>query len=178
MNRRYQKRREAEDAGYRSGFEKAMAELLSSHGITFSYETGTIAYASPVRGADCGACGSKRVQKHRKYLPDFRVGRIVLETKGKFTSADRTKFLAIKASNPTVDLRLVFQRDNKLRRNSESHYSDWAKAHGFKYHVGLKLPAKWVRELKKAGAPPKDDGSWRDKNVTKRDKSNGDPPYP
>jgi hypothetical protein len=156
VNRRYQKRREAEDAGYRSGFEKEMAELLSKAKISFSYETGTIKYTSPVRGGLCLSCGTNKVGKGRSYLPDFRIGGIIIETKGKFSSADRTKFLAIKASNPTIDLRLVFQRDNKLRRNSETHYSDWAKAHGFTYHVGLKLPPKWLKELKRESKATKD----------------------
>ncbi len=142
-------------APYRSKLEADMAKFLSSKSIPFDYETGTIKFVAPIRGGRCNACSSKDVGKLRTYLPDFRVGPIVIETKGRLTSAERTKFIAIKQSNPTVDIRLVFQTDNRIRRNSEIYYSDWAKNNGFQWHVGTRLPAKWVRELKKASKPDK-----------------------
>ncbi len=150
MNHGSKKRYEAKIAGFRSGFEAEMAGVLGKRGIVFKYEDGTIKYDAPVRGGRCNSCGSKLVVKGRVYVPDFRIGPIVLETKGKLDGPGRTKLLAIKASNPTLDLRLVFQRDNRIRRGSTTKYSEWARSHGFKFHVGTKLPIRWIRELRKA----------------------------
>lgn len=150
MSRSSRKRQDAKASGYRSGFEKEMADVLGVKGITFKYEARTVDYVSPVRGGVCLKCSASSTGKRRKYLADFSIGGIILETKGKLDSPGRTKLIAIKKSNPELDIRLVFQRNNRIRRNSPVHYTDWAKANGFKHCVGTKLPAKWVRDLRLA----------------------------
>lgn len=157
MNQKYPRSPSENKHGkYRSGLEKDMAEFLGRRTIKFDYETGPVPYLSKIRSGQCILCGSKQVAKRRTYLPDFRVGSIILETKGKLTSAERTKFIDIKQSNPELDLRLVFQRDNRIRKGSDIYYSDWAKSHGFKWCIGTKLPPKWVKELKKEALSAKD----------------------
>lgn len=179
MSQRSRKRSER-NAPYRSGFEADMAEFLSKRGIKFEYESHKVKYTAPVQSGVCLDCTSKRVGKVRRYTPDFTVGTIILETKGKLTSSERTKFIAIKKSNPGIDLRLVFQRDNKLRRDSTQHYSDWASANGFKYIIGVKLPAKWVRELRQQPIRQQHAGlkepEWEGEPKARSGKTNGDPP--
>lgn len=73
---------------------------------------------------------------------------ILIEFKGRFTGADRTKMLRIKEQHPGLDLRIVFQQNQRLYKGSPNYYVDWAKKHGFKYHIGISLPKEWIEELK------------------------------
>ena len=57
------------------------------------------------------------------YKPDWILpNNIVVEIKGRFTSTDRTKHLAIKQEHPDVDVRFVFDQDNKLSKTSATRY--------------------------------------------------------
>ena len=114
---------------FKSRFEQQFALLLKKLGVEYSYEKGVVSY---VLRCD--------------YKPDFRVGDIIIETKGLFDSADRRKHLAIKEQNPDVDIRFVFLRDNRITKTSKTRYSDWCEKHGFKYHVGLGVPEAWLFE--------------------------------
>jgi len=132
---------------YRSKLEEKMAAFLNKRKIKFKYEDGKIPYYVNVRGGKCGACGSvKGILKKRYYVPDFKVGAIVLETKGRLTSAERTKFIAITEVYPS--LVLVFQRDNAIRKGRTTTYSEWANENGILNHVGTDLPPKLVAKLK------------------------------
>lgn len=75
-------------------------------------------------------------------LPDGR--RIFIEIKGWFRPEDRTKMIAAKAFNPDLDIRIVFAKDNPLRKGSKSHNSDWCRKHGFEYAVG-EVPREWFQ---------------------------------
>ncbi|CVI61053.1 endodeoxyribonuclease [Agrobacterium leguminum] len=76
------------------------------------------------------------------YTPDFinpSTGQI-FETKGRFTSADRSKHLAIKSQHPELDITLVFQRpQNKIRKGSKTSYADWCDKYGIKWMDGSKI---------------------------------------
>lgn len=134
---------------YRSKLEQKMADFLKKKKIAFKYEDGKYPYYVSVRGGKCGVCGSvKGILKKRYYVPDFTVGAIVLETKGRLTSAERTKFLAIEQAYRHMVV-LVFQRDNYIRKGSTTTYSEWAKDNGIRCHVGVELPKSLVAELKK-----------------------------
>ena len=128
--------RQLKDGEYRSGFERRFASYLVSQGICFDYERDKIPYIVP--------------PKERKYLVDFTTCGIYIETKGRLTSADRKKYLQVKESNPDIDLRFVFQKDNRIYKGSKTYYSDWAEKNGFKYHVGCSLPDEWLEEIKQA----------------------------
>lgn len=84
------------------------------------------------------------LDKH--YIPDFSVGpsgdplRIIFEAKGRFTSFDRSKMLAVKAAHPDRDIRMVFMRDNFLYKGSKTRYTEWARNNGFKATVFPELP--------------------------------------
>lgn len=86
----------------------------------------------------------------RKYKPDFALrvpsGKtIYLEVKGYLRPEDRMKMVAVKRSNPTLDIRFVFGRDNKLYKGSSTTYSQWAEKNGFKWTVEH-IPSEWYKE--------------------------------
>jgi hypothetical protein len=129
--RRSNTRKEAQAAGYRSGFEYTVARSLTERGVEFEYEPK-------------GAIIEYKVDEVRRYLPDFVVGGTRIECKGRLTAADRKKLLLVKKQNPKLDLRLLFQFDNKLSTRSKTRYSAWAEKNGFKWAVGS-VPREWLR---------------------------------
>jgi hypothetical protein len=85
----------------------------------------------------------------RKYIPDFRLPNgILVEAKGRFTSADRTKMLRVQLENPHYDIRFLFQRaDMKLTKSPNSlTYWQWAEKHGFEWAQGETIPLDWWKE--------------------------------
>ena len=122
-------RKKAKAAGFRSGFEQAVARQLDAAGQAYEYE--------PKDGK------IKFVPKERTYLPDFVLPNgVIIEVKGRFTGADRAKHLLIKAQHPELDVRFVFQYDNKLTKVSKTRYSDWCEKHGFGYCF-VTIPECW-----------------------------------
>ncbi len=117
----------------RSRLEKTVADDLTERGVKYLYEKDKVPYIVPE---------SKHV-----YTPDFklRCRKWVIEAKGVLDADTRKKMLHVKASNPELDIRFVFQRDNVLRKGSKTKYSDWAVQHGFKYAIG-KVPQEWLDE--------------------------------
>lgn len=131
--RRSRKRRDAKAAGFRSGFEQDVATQATAEGISYKYESVVIRY----QGAP------------RRYKPDFKLKNgIIVECKGRFTPADRTKHLLIQEQHPDLDIRFVFQADNKLSPASETRYSEWCEQHGFQYAFGA-IPKEWASEPSK-----------------------------
>tara|TARA_S200002703_G_scaffold24130_1_gene20967 strand:+ start:3495 stop:3842 length:348 start_codon:yes stop_codon:yes gene_type:complete len=87
---------------------------------------------------------------YRKYTPDFLLPNgIIIETKGRFTPADRMKHLAIQKQHPNLDIRFVFSNSNsKLRKGAKTTYADWCEKHGFLY-ADKDVPQEWIDEKKK-----------------------------
>ena len=86
----------------------------------------------------------------KKYWPDFVViverkgmvpRRMFLEVKGYFDAQSRTKMRAVKETNPHLDIRMVFDKDNRIS-GSKMRYSDWCKKYGLPYCVGS-IPKDW-----------------------------------
>lgn len=131
---------------YRSGLERSIRAGLDDSAIGYEYEPVTFAYTVPETGYLCQKCGQTAIVKKVKYTPDFYIGkRFYVEAKGRFTGVNRRRLLAWRASQPGIDIRLVFQRDNTLSKSSKTKYSEWAKANKFQYHVGSTIPAAWLR---------------------------------
>lgn len=128
--------------GFRSGLEEKVAEQLKELDIDFGYETkdSIINYEKPVT-------------KHR-YTPDFNFGKqstIIIETKGRFLTADRQKHLLIKKQHPELDIRFVFSNSkSRISKSSKTTYAAWCEKHGFKYADKL-IPKDWIKEIKKDG---------------------------
>jgi hypothetical protein len=129
--RRRGSRAAAKRQGFRSGFEKFVYDTALKDGIVTDYEPED----------------EKLIwqPKPRNYLPDFRIQTtgVLVETKGQFTSDDRTKVLTVIQQNPTKDLRLVFQRDNRLSPVSETTYTGWCRQHGIQFAMG-RIPKEWA----------------------------------
>ena len=117
---------------FRSGFEKKVYERSIEQGnkLDFERKDTVLSYTKP-----------------STYLPDFRLENgVLIECKGRFTSFDRTKMLRVKAQNPQVDIRFVFQRaSNKLTKSPNSKtYGEWADKHGFPWSESY-IPEEWFK---------------------------------
>jgi len=119
---------------YKSIYEFDAAAQLEAAGIKFEYEREPIIYVQPA--------------VTRKYNPDFFLpNNIIIETKGKWTLEDRKKMVNVIEQNPKLDIRMLFQFDNKLNRNAKQRYSEWCDKRGIKYAIG-QIPDEWIEEAK------------------------------
>lgn len=121
---------------YRSKLEERVADQLTRSGLEYSYESLKIPYVIPARNA--------------KYTPDFIVGDVVIEAKGRFrTAADRQKLILVKQQHPELDLRLVFQNANlPIYKGSNTTYRQWAESNGFLYSDKGTIPQEWLEQLR------------------------------
>lgn len=119
--------------GYRSGLEDRIAAELDEAGVQYTYEEEVIRYVKPERSA--------------RYTPDFVLKNgIIVETKGRFLTADRQKHLLIKAQHPEKDIRFVFSNSKtKISKQSKTTYADWCEKHGFLY-ADKSVPRNWLKE--------------------------------
>ena len=84
----------------------------------------------------------------RTYTPDVLLPNgILIEIKGRFVAADRTKHLQVRKSNPHLDIRFVFQQNAKLRKGSKTSYGDWCDKNGFQWALN-EIPLEWIEEKK------------------------------
>lgn len=120
------------DQGRRSGLEDKIALSLEARGVSFEYEGTRLKY---------------EVSKTKTYTPDFKLPNgIYIEAKGWFQAADRSKLKDVRASNPEIDLRLVFQRaSNRLSKTSKTTYADWCDQYGFRW-AERDIPQVWLDE--------------------------------
>jgi hypothetical protein len=87
------------------------------------------------------------VIKHKNYRPDFPLyfpdGHVrLIEIKGYLRPDDRAKMKMVKEQHPDIDLRIVFQKDNKLNAQSQTTYTQWARKLDIPYAVGH-IPKEW-----------------------------------
>lgn len=114
---------------YRSKYEKRIAKN-SSKGV--DYETVKLEWQPPMK----------------VYTPDWTLPNgILVESKGRFTSQDRTKMKCVKEQHPDKDIRLLFQNASvKLSKKSKTTYAAWAEKNGFKWAEGDRIPDSWLNE--------------------------------
>ena len=119
--------------GYRSGLEDLVGAQLKAAGIDVGYETVTIRYTKPAKG-------------HR-YTPDWVLPNgIIIETKGRFVTEDRTKHRLIREQYPHLDIRFVFSNPNtKIGKKSATTYGLWCQRLGILYAT-KSIPEAWLRE--------------------------------
>lgn len=125
------RKRRPEDRG-RSGYERKVMEYLESQGVEYGYETDYVHYTVP--------------ETKRRYIPDFRIGNTFIESKGLFTAAERKKMKLVLEQNPDLKIKMLFQRDNAIRRGSKTKYSTWCIKHGIDFAISPKgtVPARWI----------------------------------
>ena len=121
--------------GYRSGLEHTVLNSLKDRKCNAQYECFKIEWEDLA---------------YRKYTPDFLLPNgIIIETKGRFTPADRMKHIAIQKQHPQLDIRFVFSNSNsKLRKGAKTTYADWCVKNNFLY-ADKDVPQEWLDEKKK-----------------------------
>ena len=114
---------------FRSKLEEQVADLLTTIGVPYEYETHKVAYV---------------IMHH--YNPDFILPNgIMLETKGYWDAQDRRKILAVVKDNPDIDLRMVFQAPfNRISKKSKTTYAQWCEKHGIKWAAVHAIPIDWL----------------------------------
>jgi hypothetical protein len=119
--------------GYRSGLEEKVAAQLKAEGMDAVYEGHTLRYTKP--------------EKEHRYTPDFVMKNgIVIETKGRFVTADRQKHLFVKAAHPDLDIRFVFSNPRqRIGKKSLTTYAMWCEKNGFLYST-IMVPQPWLKE--------------------------------
>lgn len=123
-------RNEKAASGFRSGLEKALAQALDTAKVHYQYEAARIPYTAPAH-----------------YLPDFILTKqaIIIETKGAFDSADRTKMIRVKAAHPDLDIRFLFSNPNtRIGKLSKTTYAMWCERQGFPFAKGGTPPLEWL----------------------------------
>lgn len=129
------KRATAASLGFRSGLEAAESSRLERLGVEFEYEPKDkkIRYVKPAT--------------NHKYTPDFVLSNgIIVETKGRFLTADRQKHLYIKEQHPDLDIRFVFSRSKTpISKGSKTTYASWCEKHGFLF-ADAATPLAWLEE--------------------------------
>ena len=131
--------RAARKNGYRSGLEQSVSEKLTQLKIKFLYEGIKIEWEDLA---------------YRTYTPDFVLPNgIIIETKGRFTVADRRKHKCIKKQHPDLDIRFVFTNSKcKLQKGAKTSYAQWCIKHGFQYYDRI-IPEDWLKEKGKNKHP-------------------------
>lgn len=133
MTKHSDKRKAAIKHGYRSGLEDDIAKQLEAMRVKYTYEELKISYTVP--------------ESKHKYTADFVLPNgIVVESKGRFVTADRKKHLLIKQQYPDLDLRFVFSNPRcKISKVSKTTYGGWCDRYGFKYATKT-IPKEWIDE--------------------------------
>jgi hypothetical protein len=124
-----------------------VAADLRSRDIEFTYEDYQYSYPYPLPRGECVACGGKALVRWSWYTPDwFFPNGVVVESKGRLTAHTRKVLLAVREAHPTLDLRLLFQRDNPINTGSRTTYTAWATHNGFICAVSLGgiIPEEWL----------------------------------
>lgn len=127
--------------GYKSGLEESISLQLTAHRphVTWGYEKEKIKFVQPA--------------KERSYTPDFILEshyphkKIIIETKGRFVTADRQKHLMVQKQHPHLDIRFVFSNPNaKISKGSKTTYAMWCDKNNFKY-AKKTIPTSWLKEI-------------------------------
>lgn len=119
---------------YRSKYEASIAKNSPKD---VKYESVKLKWTPPV--------------KVRTYTPDWVLPNgIIVESKGRFLSADRTKMVEVIKQNPDRDIRMLFMNASvKLSKKSKTTYGDWCDKNNIKWAEGDKMPTAWLNEKNK-----------------------------
>ncbi len=118
---------------FRSGLEEQVAKSFDKKGVPFEFETKVIKYVRPARLS--------------RYTPDFILPNgVIIETKGRFETADRQKHLLIRDQHPDIDIRFVFSNyNNRISKRSKTTYGMWCTKYEFKF-CNFRDTSTWLGE--------------------------------
>ncbi len=127
--RAFNKLKEKKEPKFRSNLEKNIADLLTGLGVSYEYESEKLSYTI-----------------EHNYTPDFVLPNYTyLEAKGYWAPEDRRKILAVKKSNPEVDIRMVFQSPyNTISKKSKTTYAKWCERHDIPWSSYQEIPIEWL----------------------------------
>jgi hypothetical protein len=119
--------------GYRSGLEVRNSNRLKEAGAEFEYEPFRLPYVKPAKAAT--------------YTPDFVLPNgIIIDTKGRWETADRQKFAMLKDQHPDLDIRMVFSNPlAKIGKKSSTTYAMVAQKIGLPWAKEF-IPQSWLEE--------------------------------
>jgi hypothetical protein len=120
-------------AGFRSGLEEEIAAQLLGAKVPYEYEELVLQY---------------EVHETHKYTPDFLLLRngIVVESKGRWVTADRKKIKLVLAQYPDIDFRMVFSNSRqRISKQSQTTYGDICTRLGIPF-ADKKIPEAWWKE--------------------------------
>lgn len=110
------RKRSKPPAGFRSKFEKEVADKLKSLDVIYEYEKIKVPYTL-----------------EKKYVSDFSFDDILLEVKGYMRQADITKMKALKKQHPHLRIIFLFQAPDKPMMGSKTTHAEWAEKNGFEW---------------------------------------------
>jgi len=132
--------------GYKSGLELTVSEQIAEAKYPVNYETEILHYVVP--------------ESKHKYTPDFVFTKqngnmMYIETKGRWTVADRKKMKHVLSCNPGIDIRMVFQNPNqRISKSSKTTYEMYANKLGIQHVAKRDIPAEWLTECLQEGEKP------------------------
>lgn len=109
---------------------RALKALQKKHQFTFEYEPDAFSY----------------IIEHW-YTPDWKIQtkdgkEFYIESKGYWRPDDRSKLQHILSQHENIDIRMLFQNNPKLHKNSPNRYSDYCERHKISYSIGA-IPESW-----------------------------------
>lgn len=115
---------------FKSLLERDFAKLLKKQKVQFKYEEDRIPFV-----------------RQSSYTPDWKIGeKTYLETKGEFTSSQRSNLLSFLEQHPDIKIIMVFaQAKNKLNKKSKMTYAEWCSRHGIEF---IDLDAEYIPQKK------------------------------
>lgn len=127
-----------QQAGLRDGFRSGLEDKNAAHlekliGEPVPFESFKIKYEIPA--------------SMHTYTPDFILPNgIIIETKGRWLPADRTKHLLVRAQWPQLDIRMVFTSSKaRIAPGAKTTMAQFCEKHGIQYSDKL-VPREWVLE--------------------------------
>ena len=127
--RAFNKLKNKKEPKFRSNLERNIADLLTGLGVSYEYESEKLSYTI-----------------EHNYTPDFVLPNYTyLEAKGYWAPEDRRKILAVKKSNPEIDIRMVFQSPyNTISKKSKTTYAQWCERHDIPWSSYQEIPIEWL----------------------------------
>lgn len=114
----------------RSGFEAKIVEQLRKRKVKFEYETLKLKYVVP--------------ESTHTYTPDIQLSNgIIVECKGIWSAQDRKKMVLVKQQHPELDIRMLFMRNQLLRKNAKTKYSDFCDKNNIVW-AEKEIPEEWL----------------------------------
>lgn len=109
-------RRSKPTGGFRSKFEKEVADKLKSLKIKYDYEAIKLPYIL-----------------EKEYVSDFSFNEILLEVKGVLLRPDREKMAAIKKAYPDLRIIFVFMYPHRKVPHLKMTHAEWAERNDFEW---------------------------------------------